>query len=549
MAVNAEAEMAEGRSSAFRGTILTPEDAMKCFSARMKSILKEEYDAFAAAGEKEPVRGLRVNLLKEEAGAFASRAPFSLRPVPWCPAGFYYGTDSAAAGRDGAEDASAGKEARPGKHSWHEAGVYYIQEPSAMAVSALSGAVPGERILDLCAAPGGKSTQLAGMLQGEGLLVSNEINPERARILSQNIERMGIPNAVVTNETPARLASRMPSFFDRVIVDAPCSGEGMFRKEEQAALMWSEENIALCAERQKEILDCAAILLKPGGTLVYSTCTFAPEEDEGSIRRFLDDHKEFSPYPLWDQYKEQFRSMGFSGEVLRTGSGDSSSGCIQDCGSLGGCVVRLWPHRLEGEGHFIARLVKSSPAGVQGMPAMQESGAKVYRPKAGKQGANQHSKQGAGQHTAGGIAMERAAALWHEFSDAFLNKNPEAGLFDGRGRFVLYGDELYLTSPDLTLDGLKTVRPGLHLGTVKKNRFEPAHALAMALKKEDARFSHDINEEREAASYIRGEVLSCDPSLRGWILVTDCGYSLGWGKAGSGVLKNHYPKGLRKQLQ
>ena len=537
MAVNAGAAMAEGKNVTIKGTMLSPEEAMECFSGRMKAILKEEYDAFAAAGEKELARGLRVNPLKEDPGAFARKAPFSLRPVPWCPSGFYYGTDSARPLQDAAGGESAGVGMRPGKHSWHEAGVYYIQEPSAMAVAELSGAQPGERILDLCAAPGGKSTQLAGMMRGEGLLVSNEIHPERARILSQNIERMGIQNAVVTNETPARLASRMPSFFDRVIVDAPCSGEGMFRKEEQASLMWSEETVAACAARQKEILDCAAILLKPGGTLVYSTCTFAPEEDEGSVLRFLNEHEEFEPYPLWDRFGERFREMGFAGAV-QWSFGESD----RDTGSLGGCAVRLWPHRLEGEGHFVARLVKKSPAGAGEMKEQQIITQQVLRAKSKKQGKKL-------QRSSGSAALEQAAALWHEFSAAYLYEDPETKLYDGGGRLVLFGDELYLTCPDITYEGLKTVRPGLHLGTVKKNRSEPSHALALSLKKEEVRAFLDLKTEQEAAAYIRGEVIPFEGEEKGWILVATCGYSLGWGKAAAGTVKNHYPKGLRKQLQ
>ena len=211
-----------------------------------------------------------------------------------------------------------------------------------MAVAALAGAKPGERILDLCAAPGGKTTQLAAAMRGEGLLVSNEIHPGRAKILSSNVERMGIPNAVVLNETPRRLAERFPAFFDRIVVDAPCSGEGMFRKEEQALLQWSPENVAMCAARQQEILEEAARMLRPGGILVYSTCTFAPEEDEGSAAAFLSRHPEFSVEKV----------KGYEGfapgrpEWAASGSGAGRAELAD--------TFRLWPHRLEGEGHYAA---------------------------------------------------------------------------------------------------------------------------------------------------------------------------------------------------
>ena len=247
------------------------------FEKKMKGLLGAEYDEFRRSYGKERRQALRVNPAKLSAAEMKERSPFTLEPVPWAKNGFYYG----------AED-------RPGRHPWHEAGVYYIQEPSAMSVAELAGVQPGERVLDLCAAPGGKSTQLAAALEGRGLLVSNEIHPVRAKILASNVERMGIPNAVVTNEPPERLSSHFPAFFDRIVVDAPCSGEGMFRKEEQAVLQWSQENVELCARRQQDILEEAAGMLRPGGVLVYSTCTFAPEEDEESVVRFLLKHPEFS---------------------------------------------------------------------------------------------------------------------------------------------------------------------------------------------------------------------------------------------------------------
>ncbi len=252
------------------------------FQSRMRLQLRDEYEEFLKGLEGERHRALRVNPLKGGGGPqeardrFLALSPWHLEAVPWEEEGFYY------------SHALPG----PGRHPYHEAGVYYIQEPSAMAPVVFLGAEPGEKVLDLCAAPGGKSTQIAGRMRGRGLLVSNEIHPQRARVLSENVERLGIRNCLVLSETPERLTEVFSGYFDRILVDAPCSGEGMFRKNENAGEEWSPENVERCAARQDGILDCAAAMLRPGGRLVYSTCTFAPLEDEGSVSRLLCRHPE-----------------------------------------------------------------------------------------------------------------------------------------------------------------------------------------------------------------------------------------------------------------
>ena len=281
------------------------------FLERMKEQLGDEYPEFLLSLERPRAVALRYNPLKGDAPAM----DFAGENVPWEPMGFYYDPD-----------------ARPGLHPYHEAGVYYLQEASAMAPVALLDPQPGEKVLDLCAAPGGKTTQIAGRMQGEGFLLCNEINPKRAKILARNIERMGVANALVTNEHPEHLAERLPGFFDRVLVDAPCSGEGMFRKEEAAITDWSQETVEMCARRQAEILHSAARMLKPGGRLVYSTCTFAPEEDEMAVAAFLESHPEFTPEILDAPWFEKVENGGH----------------------------RLWPHKLLGEGHFAAVLRKNS---------------------------------------------------------------------------------------------------------------------------------------------------------------------------------------------
>ena len=426
----------------------------EAFLQRMEAQLGSEYPAFLESLERPRAVALRFNPLKGERPVL----PFVGAPVPWEPEGFYYDPET-----------------RPGLHVYHEAGVYYLQEASAMAPVALLDPKPGERVCDLCAAPGGKTTQIAGRMLGQGFLVCNEINPKRAKILSRNIERMGVANALVTNEHPETLASRFPGFFDRVLADAPCSGEGMFRKEEAAVTDWSQETVQMCARRQREILDSAARLVRPGGRLVYSTCTFAPEEDEETVAAFLEAHPEFTPEPV---------------EAPWFVPGENAS-------------YRMWPHKLLGEGHFAAVLRKT-----QG-----ESGEVPACPG------------------------EKCPKAWESFAKELDITLPE-------GKAVFFGQSLYWAPMELPeLNRLKVLRPGLELGTERKGRFEPAHALALWLKTCAAAESFPP-ESPEMKAYLHGDVV---PSgKKGWCLVQAGGYAIGWGKGDGSVLKNHYPKGLRR---
>lgn len=426
----------------------------EAFLQRMEAQLGSEYPAFLESLERPRAVALRFNPMKGERPVL----PFVGAPVPWEPEGFYYDPET-----------------RPGLHVYHEAGVYYLQEASAMAPVALLDPKPGERVCDLCAAPGGKTTQIAGRMLGQGFLVCNEINPKRAKILSRNIERMGVANALVTNEHPETLASRFPGFFDRVLVDAPCSGEGMFRKEEAAVTDWSQETVQMCARRQREILDSAARLVRPGGRLVYSTCTFAPEEDEETVAAFLESHPEFTPEPV---------------EAPWFVPGENAS-------------YRMWPHKLLGEGHFAAVLRKT-----QG-----ESGEVPACP--------------------GG----KCPKAWESFAKELDITLPE-------GKAVSFGQSLYWAPMELPeLNRLKVLRPGLELGTERKGRFEPAHALALWLKTCAVAESFPP-ESPEMKAYLHGDVV---PSgKKGWCLVQAGGYAIGWGKGDGSVLKNHYPKGLRR---
>ena len=299
------------------------------FEHRERALLGERYDALYAAPSESAARGVTVSALRTTPEAFAAQADFPVEPSPFCRAGFVV------------KDAAF----KPGRHPYHHAGVFYSQEPSASSAAPLLGVRPGMRVLDLCAAPGGKSSQLAAALGGQGLLVSNEFVAARAEVLKSNLERMGVANAVVLNEDTGRIAAALPEFFDRVLVDAPCSGEGMFRKEAVAVTQHCEALVKQCAELGAQILDNAAALLAPGGEMIYSTCTFAPEEDEGQVAAFLARHPEFA---LADVFGRVDYSFGSAGEANRTG------GLPLDVSK----VRRIWPCQ-GGEGHFIARLVKA----------------------------------------------------------------------------------------------------------------------------------------------------------------------------------------------
>ena len=442
----------------------------EAFTQRMKKLLGEDYAAFAESYERPRAVALRLNPLKTATPP--DLAQFSLWPVPWEPCGYYYAPET-----------------RPGKSPYHEAGLYYLQEASAMAPAALLDPKPGERVLDLCAAPGGKSTQLAGKMQGEGLLVCNEINPKRAKILASNIERLGISNALVLNEHPQRLEARFAGYFDKILVDAPCSGEGMFRKEEAAVTDWSEETVRMCARRQAEILHAAAVMLRPGGRLVYSTCTFSPEENEGSVSAFLHAHPEFSvekmPAPWFSPGRPDWMEAPAPG--------------LEN-------TFRLWPHKLLGEGHYCAVLRK------------------------------------AGDEAGSALPLEPAAKTPKEL-EAFCREN-SADYPDGK--IILFGQNAYLAPREMPeLKGLRVLRAGLELGELLKNRFGPAHAWALWLKALTNTVSYP-EQSQELARYLAGDVLPCD--RQGWTLVMADGLSLGFAKGDGRVLKNHYPKALRRPL-
>ena len=531
------------------------------FKNRMKTLLGEEYEAFAEAFEKESERkGLRFSLSrlfdKGESGANKNdnfdraeiyrnlTGEFTDGEILWCRGGYYVKEDS-----------------HPGKSIYHEAGAFYLQEPSAMVVAALADVKPGEKVLDLCAAPGGKTTALGDALCGDGILVSNEIHPTRVKILSENIERMGIGNAMVLNETPEKIAELFPEYFDCVVVDAPCSGEGMFRKEEAALTEWSPENVEMCASRQREILKEAVKCVAPGGRLIYSTCTFAPAEDEENIAWFLTEYPEFHLSEISEDIKKTV-SPGRPEWCGKTAVTPEKENLVQ---SIGNCV-RIWPHLQKGEGHFAAVLVRTEV-----LQKLKELDLPEEAEKRKEESALQREEETVGEKHKNSkkkneknIKKDRGKniALSREMRESFELFENESLTEKGKSHFTevttyspkdqrvaaLFGDNLYIEPFWFSGKGVRIERAGLHVGTFAKNRFEPSLALARTLHPEDVKCVLALTKEQEekAIAYLKGEQLNDIPTdLKGWTLVTYDGYSLGFGKASNGVLKNHYPKGLR----
>jgi NOL1/NOP2/sun family putative RNA methylase len=449
------------------------------FLTRMQTLLGDEYIDFLASYDQAPSVGLRVNTLKLTPDQFSRIAPYPLTPIPWSPSGFIIPPDE-----------------RPGKHPYHAAGLYYIQDPAAQSVAELLLPQPGERILDLSAAPGGKTTHIASLMKNRGVLVANDIHSKRVHDLAKNIERWGAQNVVILNETPPRLVEHFGSFFDRVLVDAPCSGEGMFRKDPAARVEWTPKLVESCAIRQDAILMDAARLVRPGGRLVYSTCTFAPEEDEQTIARFLVGHPDF-------EILEPPQFTGFS-----SGRPDWIG---EDVYPEFSNTVRLWPHKALGEGHFVAVLQCKE----RGFLEEPRSWTPTPIPR-------------------------DAQTYFDDFAESTLNWRPP------QTRLALLGSHLYLLPEGATdLRGLHVIHWGWWLGTIKTKRFEPSHALGMGIKAEDARQRVDFfANDPETMAYLHGEVIPSS-GKNGWVLVTVDGFPLGWGKRVQGRLKSHSPKWLR----
>lgn len=460
----------------------------EAFLLKMQELLGEEFGQYLESFKEEWKPGLRVNTLKLSPGELAELVPWNLEPVPWADNGFYY---------DGTLD---GEVLRPSKHPAYYAGLYYLQEPSAMTPAAMLPVVPGDRVLDLCAAPGGKSTELASKLKGRGMLVSNDISYSRARALLKNLELAGAANICVTSEAPEKLAGVWPEFFDKILVDTPCSGEGMFRRDEDMVKDWNEKGPEYYVPIQRQILSQAAAMLRPGGYMLYSTCTFSVEEDEGNVAYVL----------------EEFPQMQLCCLDL-----DKVPGA---CGGFGlsGCM-RLFPHRLKGEGHFLALMRKKGgdDGGKEILPPMDP-----------------------------GTARKRVRAVEKEKElDAFLR---QSGAQWDYGRIVIHQDNVYYLPEGLAWNlPLRFLRTGLFLGELKKGRFEPSQALAMSMKA--GQFPNTVSfpaGDSRVLRYLKGETISLEGDegpVKGWCLAAMEGFPLGWAKGTGMSLKNKYYPGWRWQ--
>ncbi|OCT11992.1 rRNA cytosine-C5-methyltransferase [Paenibacillus pectinilyticus] len=499
------------------------------FREKMIDLLGEdEFEQFLASYDEPRSFGLRVNTGKVERDDFVAKSPFHLTAVPWASEGFYY------------EEGE-----RPGKHPYYHAGLYYIQEPSAMAPVELLAVKPGERVLDLCAAPGGKSTQIAAKLQGEGVLVVNDIHSDRVKALVKNLELLGVRNAVVLNDKPEKMLNVFEGYFDKILIDAPCSGEGMFRKEEEMMGQWERHTVQEFAAMQRELLGQAALMLAPGGRIVYSTCTFSPEENEAQIAEFLDKHPAFDVIPV----------DGFSSgrpDWLREPWCEADAYSERAKAAVAG-TARLWPHRLRGEGHFVAVLgLEARSLGAGGKASAKSSaGADDFVSAAGKR-SGRHALRGKGRAEAPpstGVSLEPLEA----FSGELLRSEPFA-----QRRLVCYGEHAYASPAGLPeLHGLKVVRPGWYIGALHRGRFEPSHALAMGLRLREAKRALSLaSSDERALRYLKGETLEVaeseilrDPqetkAAKGYCLVCIDDHPVGWGKWLDGMLKNEYPPGWR----
>lgn len=455
------------------------------YTENMKKLLGDEYELYLKSFSDSRLYGLRTNRRKISSDDFAKLYKEKLEAIPWIDNGFFYD----------------GKDIRPAKHPYYYAGMYYLQEPSAMTPANVIPIEPGDKVLDICAAPGGKSTELGAKLNGTGMLFTNDISNSRAQALLKNIELFGIDNVIVASEAPYKLAAKLPHFFDKILIDAPCSGEGMFRKDTAVLKAWDEGSNDKFAAIQRQILDFAVQMLKPGGVIVYSTCTFSPKENEESISYILDKY----PYiglmdlPEYEGFAHGFTEYGNGSEELKK-------------------TVRIFPHRMSGEGHFVALLKSNLTEEMPGLGEyVRETGTK---------------------------AVLKETELWDFLKCIKRSFDPD------RIEIRKNGSVLYLPEETPDLSGLRLMRCGLLLGEIKKNRFEPSQALAMALTEDE--YDNHISfsaEDPNVIKYLKGETIDADTTglKDGYVLVCVDHRPLGFAKLNGASLKNKYLPGWRWQ--
>lgn len=449
----------------------------KEYTEAMKELLGDEYDAYLESFNEKRLYGLRVNNLKISTEDFLKISPFKLTPVPWIKNGFYYE-----------------EEDKPAKHPYYFAGLYYLQEPSAMTPANILPVNEGDRVLDVCAAPGGKTTELGAKLNRTGMLFSNDISASRAKALLKNIEVCGIGNVILTCEEPGKLVGTFDEFFDKILIDAPCSGEGMFRKDNKLIKSWMQNGPDFYAAIQKSILNQVSTMLKPGGYMLYSTCTFSKKEDEDNIRLFLDNHPDFHLVDIFNS--EELGIHAYEGFSHGIGMPEA---------------VRIFPHKMQGEGHFVALLHKDGELN----PNVVNNGKPTKLP-------------------------EELA----EFIDKLSFDLPS-------GNIKISQEKVYYISPVAgSLKGLRTLRSGTLLGELKKNRFEPSQAFAMTLRMGE--YPDYINlkaDDPEVIKYLKGETIFVEDDVvygeGSMKLIMVDGYPLGWGKYNNGQVKNKYLPGWR----
>ena len=462
------------------------------FLDEMKKLLGDDYEKFLASYNEEHMKGMRCNTLKISPSEFEKIAPYITDRVSWTKNGYYT------------------KEEQPSKHPYYYAGLYYIQEPSAMLPAQLLPVAPGDRVLDLCAAPGGKTTELGAKLKGKGILVSNDISASRAKALLKNVEMFGIKNAVVVSESPDKLAERFDGYFDRILVDAPCSGEGMFRKVHAIAKNWEQYGSGYYADLQRQILPCAVRMLRPGGYLVFSTCTFSVKEDEESLRFILDNFPEMESVPAIDF--EDARYSGFTKGYLGFEN-----------------AIRIYPHKCMGEGHFVALLKKKD---------LEETDETAEEYPANRTGDVETN----GDVSVKNIYDKNIRKRYRQISDEAFDFFEKLGFTVKAERLREKDGKVYLMPDDMPgINGLRVLRTGLFLGEIKTGRFEPSQALALSLKKEEFPNVLDLDPgDERVIRYLKCESIDTDAAENGYCLICTGGFPLGWAKIDKGRFKNKY---------